>query len=219
MSEPPECRHQSTALPLLKSLHPSGLVHKAFWMERGGKAGLDSISCLAGTLMWPVAHSADSHTPSGCLQVRDMEFLHPQGPWLHGLVQTLLSTKQTRPYSERQGRQGDRWVTNQNRGAFRVSSVEGSGWRERAVGTGRPGKASLRLTVLGAGVCTRAVPGKQQGRALWVGGAWSVTPSRLRCPHLNTQEGVTWAVLGALAQKERRRPLPVPCSWQVSPGL
>ena len=86
---------------------PCGLVHKAFWMEPGGKAGLDSISCLAGTLMWPVAHSADSHTPSGRVQVGDTEFLRPQGPRLHGLVQTALSTKQTRPYSERRGRQGD----------------------------------------------------------------------------------------------------------------
>lgn len=135
-------------------------------MERGGKAGLDSISCLAGTLVWPVAHSADSHTPSGCVQVGDTEFLHPQGPWLHKLVQTLLSTKQTRPYSERQGRQGDRWATNERRGAFRVSSVEGSGWRERAVGTGRAGRGSLRLTVLGAGHARGRC--KQQGRALWV---------------------------------------------------
>lgn len=58
---------------------PCSLVHKAFWMEPGGKAGLDSISCLAGTLMWPVAHSADSHTPSGHVQVGDTEFCVPRG--------------------------------------------------------------------------------------------------------------------------------------------
>lgn len=75
----------------LAEVPPSLLVHKAFWMERGGKAGLDSISCLAGTLVWPVAHSADSHTPSGCVQVGDTEFLHPQGHGSTGWCRRCLA--------------------------------------------------------------------------------------------------------------------------------
>lgn len=112
-------------------------------MEPGGKVVEAGQHLLLGWHSHVACCTQQIHTPT--LDMFRWRHGVPASPGatLHRLVRTPLSTKQTRPYSERQGQQGDGRQTKSDLigGTFRLSSVERIRVTEVQWGQ-KPGRAS-----------------------------------------------------------------------------